>query len=239
MASSKSSQTTRNVLIACLALWSIISLIIIVVWATSPDMKGAGQCRQELQTLNEKLEGAKVMWTKDRRALEALVRQGWDNQTLLQGQIDEYKETLRQLNVSLDDCRQENVLLNVNITALENEIEMHKAIEANLTAQNSLQKDDINCLQSNLTMKLHELDACEALRNAAVSLQTAAEKQTAACQASKHYVQTQLVKCQSEVQKEEANQQEQLPGSGAAPLGPYSGPLGWALLSALLLALIS
>ena len=72
-------------------------------------MKGAGQCRQELQTLNEKLEGAKVMWTKDRRALEALVRQGWDNQTLLQGQIDEYKETLRQLNVSLDDCRQENV----------------------------------------------------------------------------------------------------------------------------------
>ena len=30
--------------------------------------------------------------------------------------------------------------MNVNITALENEIEMHKAIEANLTAQNSLQK---------------------------------------------------------------------------------------------------
>lgn len=109
MASSKSSQTTRNVLIACLTLWSIISLIIIVVWATSPDMKGASQCRQELQALNEKLEGAKVMWNKDRRALEALVRQGWDNQTVLQGQIDDYKERLRQINVSLDDCRQENV----------------------------------------------------------------------------------------------------------------------------------
>ncbi|XP_041913380.1 uncharacterized protein si:ch211-1a19.3 [Alosa sapidissima] len=239
MASSKSSQTTRNVLIAVLALWSIISLIIIVVWATSPDMKGASQCRQELQTLNEKLEGAKVVWTKDRRALEALVRQGWENQTLLQGQIDAHKAALRQINVSLDDCRQQNVLLSRNITALETQIEMHEAIEANLTALLSLQKDEIEGLQSNLTEKLHELDSCEARRDAAVSLQTAAEKTAAACRASKMYLQSQLVKCQAEIQKEESSQQQQPPGSGASSLGSHRWHLAWVLLTTILLALTS
>lgn len=241
MASSKSSQTTRNVLIACLALWSIISLIIIVVWATSPDMKGASQCRQELQALNEKLEGAKVVWNKDRRALEALVREGWNNQTLLQGQIDTYKETLAHLNVSLEECHQDNALLNANITALENEIETHKATEANLTAQLSLQKEEIEWLQSNLTQKLHEIDSCEALRSAAESLQTAAEKTTAACQANKQYLHTQLIKCQKEAQKEDSNHQQQQTPDSSAPMGAHSTPLALALslLPALLLALAS
>lgn len=109
MANSKSSQTTRNIVIACLALWSIISLIIIVVWATSPDMKGASQCRKEMQALTEKHEGAKVAWTKDRNSLEELVRQGWRNQTTLQKQIDQYKEQIHILNVNLNDTQQENV----------------------------------------------------------------------------------------------------------------------------------
>jgi len=109
MASSKSSQTTRNIVIACLALWSIISLVIIVVWATSPDMKGASQCRKEMQALTESHEGAKVVWNKDRKALEELVRQGWRNQTALQKQIDQYKEQIQILNISLNVSQQENV----------------------------------------------------------------------------------------------------------------------------------
>lgn len=111
MTSSKSSQTTRNIVIACLALWSIISLIIIVVWATSPEMKGASQCRTEMQALRERHEGAKVVWNKDRKALEELVRQGWRNQTALQKQIDEQKNQIQSLNVSLNTSQQENVSL--------------------------------------------------------------------------------------------------------------------------------
>lgn len=111
MTNSKSSQTTRNIVIACLALWSIISLIIIVVWATSPEMKGASQCRTEMQDLRERHEGAKVVWTKDRKALEELVRQGWRNQTALLKQIDQYKEQIQSLNISLNNSLQKIVSL--------------------------------------------------------------------------------------------------------------------------------
>lgn len=74
-------------------------------------MKGASQCRKEMQVLTERHEGAKVGWTKDRKALEELVRQGWRNQTALQKQIDQYKEQIQILNISLNDSLQENVSL--------------------------------------------------------------------------------------------------------------------------------
>lgn len=109
MASSKSSQTTRNIVIACLALWSVISLIIIVVWATSPDMKSASQCRAELQTLTEKHEGARVVYAKNKAALEEMVEEGHANQTRQLRETERLLEHLGQTNVSLDDCRQENV----------------------------------------------------------------------------------------------------------------------------------
>lgn len=241
MASSKSSQTTRNVVIACLAVWSIISLIIIVVWATSPQMKGISHCRQELQALNEKHEGAKVIWNEDRQALEALVREGWDNQTRLQAQVDAHREKLAQLNVTLEECHQENALLSANITTLENEIEAHKATEANLTAHITLQKEEIEWLHSNLTGKLHELESCEALRSAAVSMQKAAEKTTAACQTSKQYLHTQLTRCQNEALKEDSNHQQQQSPGNSAPMAAHGTPLIMALslLPALLLALAS
>ncbi|XP_051532242.1 uncharacterized protein si:ch211-1a19.3 [Myxocyprinus asiaticus] len=197
MASSKSSQTTRNIVIACLALWSIISLIIIVVWATSPEMKGATQCRTEMQALTERLEGEKVIWTKDRRAQEELVRQGWRNQTFLQNQIDQYKEQLRLLNESLESSLQENAFLNSNITFLESKIEEYRIVEGNLTAEISLQKDQIGALEHNLTLKAHELMSCGALQIAAKQLQTVAEKQTQACETSKQYLQKQLTKCKN------------------------------------------
>lgn len=42
--SSKSSGTCCNLVMALLTLWSMVSLIVIVVWATSPHMKGLAQC---------------------------------------------------------------------------------------------------------------------------------------------------------------------------------------------------
>uniref|UniRef100_A0A672QVE5 Si:ch211-1a19.3 n=1 Tax=Sinocyclocheilus grahami TaxID=75366 RepID=A0A672QVE5_SINGR len=191
MTSSKSSQTTRNIVIACLALWSIISLIIIVVWATSPEMKGASQCRTEMQDLRERHEGAKVVWTKDRKALEDLVRQGWRNQTTLQKQIDLYKEQIQSLNISLNDSLQEIAILNENITVLDSKNEKYKLIEENRTAEISLQKDQIEALEHNLTLKAQELASCEALHLASKQLQTAAEKQKQACETTKQYLQKQ------------------------------------------------
>ncbi|XP_050978272.1 uncharacterized protein si:ch211-1a19.3 [Labeo rohita] len=202
MTSSKSSQTTRNIVIACLALWSIISLIIIVVWATSPEMKGASQCRTEMQALRERHEGAKVVWNKDRKALEELVRQGWRNQTALQKQIDEQKNQIQSLNVSLNTSQQENAILNENITILQGKIEQYKIMEENLTAEVTLQKDQIEALEHNLTLKAQELASCEALRIAAKQLQTAAEKQKQACETTRQYLQKQLMKCK-EVEKHE------------------------------------
>lgn len=72
-------------------------------------MKGASQCRKEMQALTERHEGAKVVWTKDRKALEDLVKRGWMNQTVLQKQIDQNKEQIHILNLSLNDSLQENV----------------------------------------------------------------------------------------------------------------------------------
>ncbi|KAJ8408384.1 hypothetical protein AAFF_G00257980 [Aldrovandia affinis] len=198
MASSKSSQTTRNIVIAFLALWSVISLIIIVVWATSPDMKSASQCRAELQALTEKLEGAKVVWTKDRRALEDLVRQGWANQTAQLEEIGALTATLQETNSSLSFCQQESAILYGNITALEKEIEEHEKMAANLTSENFLQKDTIELLQLNLNQTAHQFESSEALRSSAVSQQKAAESKTKACESTKHYIQKQLQRCKND-----------------------------------------
>ncbi|CAB1324571.1 unnamed protein product [Coregonus sp. 'balchen'] len=198
MASSKSSQTTRNIVIACLALWSVISLIIIVVWATSPDMKSASQCRAELQTLTEKHEGARVVYAKNKAALEEMVEEGRANQTRQLRETERLLERLGQTNVSLDDCRQENVILGGNITVLEKEIGMHKEIEANLTSEIMLNQEHIEFLQENLTQASHKWESCVALHSAAESRRIAAESQTKACESSKLYLQKQLQRCKKE-----------------------------------------
>ncbi|KAM9479781.1 uncharacterized protein ACWYII_006786 isoform 1-T1 [Salvelinus alpinus] len=213
MASSKSSQTTRNIVIACLALWSVISLIIIVVWATSPDMKSASQCRAELQTLTEKHEGARVVYAKNKAALEEMVEEGHANQTRQLRETERLLERLGQTNVSLDDCRQENVILGGNITVLEKEIEMHKEIEANLTSEITLNQEHIELLQENLTQASHKWASCVALHSAAESQRIAAESQTKACESSKLYLQKQLQKCK----RDSGHASELLDDGGAAP----------------------
>ncbi|XP_030640927.1 uncharacterized protein LOC115821280 [Chanos chanos] len=197
MTGSKSSQTTRNVVIACLALWSVISLIIIVVWATSPDLKGAHQCRSELEEQRREYEKARVTWENTQKVLEEQVNQGRENQSTLQNQIQLLNQHLTELNATLGECQQENVILRENITALENEIEAHIRTEANLTSEIALQKEQIECLQLNLTQTQHSLEACAARQSAAESLMTAAKKDTEACQSSKQFLQKQIQKCKS------------------------------------------
>jgi len=52
--------------------------------------------------------------------------------------------------------------------------------------------DQIEALEHNLTLKAQELASCEAFRLASKQLQTAAERQTQACETTKQYLQKQL-----------------------------------------------
>ncbi|XP_062868823.1 uncharacterized protein si:ch211-1a19.3 [Trichomycterus rosablanca] len=226
MTKSKSSSTTINVILALLALWSIISLIIIVVWATSPDMKGASQCNAERKTLEQKYNEEKSVWGKDRLALEELVRQGWNNKSLLLSHIDLLKNQTQVLNQSLESCTEENALLSSNITVLESEIELHKATEANLTAENLQKQEMIELLELNLTQTISEWHSCNSLHQAAQMLQTAAEKQRDGCQSGKLNLQKQLEKCKKTEQAQQHNEvfippQADSPNDG--PVGPRSG----------------
>ncbi|XP_078141928.1 uncharacterized protein LOC139908458 [Centroberyx gerrardi] len=214
MTGSKSPQTVRNIVIVVLALWSVISLIIIVVWATSPDMKSASQCRAELQEVREKLEGAKVVWTKDKAALEEIVLEARDAQSRQRDEIQRLLLRLAATNASLDECRQETVVLRGNVTVLEQRIELHRETEANLTAHIALQQDHIEVLQQNLTQAFHQTQSCLSLNVAAESQMQAAQSQTKACQSSKQYLEKQLLKCK--VVDQQASDQ-QTAGNGGAP----------------------
>ncbi|KAM4629196.1 uncharacterized protein ACJ7VT_001546 [Polymixia lowei] len=195
MTGSKSSQTTWNIILVILSLWSIISLVVIVVWATSPDMKGSSQCRAELQEATEKLEGAKVVWAKNKVSLEEMVEEGRENQTRQHQEIQRLLERQASINASLEDCRQENAVLNGNITLLEKQIEMHRDTEANLTTQITFYQDQIDTLRENLTQASHQTESCLNLNAAAESHRLAAQSQTKACQSSQQYLEKQLLKC--------------------------------------------
>lgn len=108
-ASSKSSQKAKNIVLALLALWSIISLITIVVWATSPSPKPTTQCHDELQDITEKLEGSRVVWNKNKQALEDKVLEEKDKVKQQKVEILLLHERLNATNASLEECLQEKV----------------------------------------------------------------------------------------------------------------------------------
>ncbi|XP_019965332.1 rootletin [Paralichthys olivaceus] len=196
-APSKSSQKAKNVAIALLALWSIVSLIVIVVWATSPDLKSSAQCRAELQDIREKLEGAKVVWGKDRVALEEKVEKEREEQVRLTANNVLLLGRLNATNTSLEECRQENVVLNANISFLLEEVERLLQTETNLTTQLGLKEDHIDALQQNLTQASHQTESCFSLKEAAQSQMVAAQIQTKACESNQQYLQKQLHKCKA------------------------------------------
>lgn len=105
----KSPEKAKNVVIALLALWSIISLVIIVVWATSPDLKSSAQCRAELQEVTEKLEGAKVVFNKNKVALEEKVLEAREEQDRQRDRILLLLGRLNATNVTVEECLQRTV----------------------------------------------------------------------------------------------------------------------------------
>lgn len=111
----KSSQTAKNVVIALLALWSIISLIVIVVWSTSPDLKGSARCHADLQDATEKLEGVKVVCKKDKVALEEQVVAEREKQEAHRTRILALVANLNATNHTLEESRQENVSLIISL----------------------------------------------------------------------------------------------------------------------------
>lgn len=96
-------------MLALLALWSIISLVVIVVWATSPDLKSSAQCRAELQELTEKLEGTKVVFNKNKQALEEMLETEREKQEQQRAKILLLLGHLNATNVTLEECLLEKV----------------------------------------------------------------------------------------------------------------------------------
>ncbi|KAI3369184.1 hypothetical protein L3Q82_026134, partial [Scortum barcoo] len=220
-AASKSSQTAKNVVIALLALWSIISLIVIVVWATSPDLKSSAQCRAELEDVMVRMEGAAVVWNKNKAALEEMVEAGREEQARQQAEILLLLGRLNATNATLEECRQENAVLNVNISVLQENIEQLHQTEANLTAQLGLKEDHIELLEQNVTQTQHQTTSCFSLKAAAESHMVAAQSQTKACEARQQYLQKQLQKCKDvDTEAPQQTQQDAAPPSpgAASPL---------------------
>lgn len=206
----KSSQKAKNAALALLSLWSIISLIVIVVWATSPDMKGSAQCRAELQDTTEKMEGAKVVFRKDKEALEQMVVRERQETARQRAEVLLLLGQLNATNATLEECRRETVVLNGNISALLDDIEQLRQTEANLTAQLRLQEDHIEVLQHNVTQSNHQTMSCLSLKMAAESQMVAAQSQTEGCESGKQYLQKQLQKCK-DVATDAAQQTQQQP----------------------------
>ncbi|KAM8888350.1 uncharacterized protein ACB058_002539 [Synchiropus picturatus] len=192
---SKSSQKAKNVVIALLSIWSIIALIIIVVWSTSPDLKGASKYRSELQEMTEKLEGTKVVCSKNKIALEEMLQEAREAQERQRAENLVLLSQLNATNFTLTECRQENVNLGLNISALLDEVEQLHQRETNLTAQLQLQEELVEVLQHNMTLAALQTDACFSKKAAADSQMLAAQSETRACQSSQEYLQKQLQKC--------------------------------------------
>ncbi|XP_031695031.1 uncharacterized protein LOC116377523 [Anarrhichthys ocellatus] len=222
-ASSKSSQTAKNVVLALLAFWSLVSLIIIVVWGTSPDLKSSAVCRAELQEVTEKMEGAKVVWSKNKVALEELLEEARQDQDRQRVQNLLLLGRLNATNATLEESRQENAVLNGNITVLLESVQQLRQTEVNLTAQIALQEEHMEALQQNLTEAGHLTESCSSLR-------AAAESQTRACESRQQYLHKQLLKCKDV--DSEAPQETQLQDSSSSS-SPLSAPLFLLVCSAL------
>lgn len=111
MARSNSAQNACNWIMALLALWSMVSLIIILVWATWPPLAGVTQCREAQRALIEKMEGAKVMKEKEQAVLKSALKLSLENQTKLQEELGSLLESQMKTYASLT----ESVRLQVSV----------------------------------------------------------------------------------------------------------------------------
>ncbi|CAM4590163.1 unnamed protein product [Leuciscus chuanchicus] len=195
MARSNLAQNTCNWITALLTLWSMVSLIVIVVWATWPPLASLAQCREAHRALIEKMEGAKVMKEKEHNVLKSALQLSSKNQTRLQEELESILESQRETNASLTETLQLQMILKENVTALENQrLRLHNE-HARLFSELAQQEALFETLWVNLTSESHHLDLCEALRDAANSQQMAAESQRKACEYKTTYFVKQIENC--------------------------------------------
>lgn len=103
MARSNSAQNTCKWILAVLTLWSMVSLIIVVVWVTWPPKASIEQCQAEQQALIEKMEGAKVVKEKEQKVLNSTLKLSFENQTELQEELEIILERKTETNASLSE----------------------------------------------------------------------------------------------------------------------------------------
>ncbi|XP_054645790.1 uncharacterized protein si:ch211-1a19.3 [Dunckerocampus dactyliophorus] len=218
--SSKSSGSGTKVALALLALWSIISLVVIVVWSTSPDLKSSARCRQELQENTEKLEGAKVVWSKNKEALEEQLEEARRQRERQEVRMAALLQRLHAANATLEACHDHKAVMQANISTLQEEAEHLWRAQVNLTAQLRHQEDQVEVLQHNLTQADHRMEACVSLKAAADNHATAAQTQTRACEANQKFLHKQLLKC-----KEPDSEAPPPPQTQNDPAGSTATPL--------------
>ncbi|XP_057189076.1 uncharacterized protein LOC130553882 isoform X2 [Triplophysa rosa] len=195
MARSNSTQNTFKWILAVLTLWSMVALIIIVVWVTWPPKASIEQCQAEQQALIEKKEGAKVVKEKEQRVLNSTLKLSFENQTELQEELEIILESKREIHASLTESMQLQTILKQNVTALENKSILLENTHHRLSSELAQQQDLIETLWVNLSSEAHHLDSCEALRVAANSQQMAAESRRKACQATAIHLAKQRENC--------------------------------------------
>lgn len=187
----------ETVALAVLSAWSLASLITIVVWSTSPDLKGATRCRSDLRQAAVELEGQRAVWGNERTQLEHQLEEERAEQGRLRQRAILLMEELERSNATLEECRKHTVLLLWNVSSLQDELELRQRQISNLTAHIAIQEERVEFLEHNATQALLAAASCERLREAAQHKEVAALKQTEACRVHQDFLQRQLVKCKT------------------------------------------
>ncbi|XP_048831759.1 uncharacterized protein si:ch211-1a19.3 [Brienomyrus brachyistius] len=227
MTSSKSSKTTCNIVMAILVIWSIISLIIIIVWATSPEIKDVNKCRTELEAKVQEYTSTSAVWVQDRKALEEHIEKSREREAQLSQDISRLWESQRKTNESLKISMEENVILRDNITVLENETERQRELVKNLTSEITAHKEKLEDLQYNLTQAFHLMESCEASWAAAIHHQRAAESRLNALNTSHMSLLNQLNRCKKDdssisQQNQQSHQSQPDSGSPRLHISPFA-----------------
>ncbi|XP_057698297.1 uncharacterized protein si:ch211-1a19.3 [Corythoichthys intestinalis] len=236
------SQSTKmgvgtKVALALLSLWSLVSLVVIVTWSTSPDLQSSARCRQELRDSREKTLGAQALWAQDKDELEERLRRANERHAREEAALDLLARSLEHANLTLDECQQRQTVLLANISTLQEEAELQRQAHLNLTDRLQGLESHAEALQHNLTQSGHQAAVCSSLKAAADNHAAAAQTQTRACEANLDFLRKQLVKCQdaeSVAPPPPQTQSEQPSESGSRSAAPSAVALVVVLCAGLL-----
>lgn len=103
------SKRVQQVVLVLLLLWSVVSLVVIVVWSTSPDLKGVAHCRAQLAQRMEQQEATQERWSKDKEALEEKVLEQQQEMLRWEREMQLLLVHFNQTKEELQDCQREQV----------------------------------------------------------------------------------------------------------------------------------